>query len=121
MVKRTGPQTLELQNLIRDLKILGDRENISLWKRIARELERPTRIRRKVNLYKIEKNVRDGETALVPGKVLSLGNLSRKLTIAAYSFSDNALEKIKEAGAKAISINQLIKENPKGKKVRIMG
>jgi len=121
MVKRTGPQTLELQNLIRDLKILGNREKVNLWKRVAGDLERPTRIRREVNLYKIEKSVRNGETALVPGKVLSVGSLNRKLTIAAYSFSENALEKIREAGAKAISINELMKENPKGKKVRIIG
>jgi large subunit ribosomal protein L18e len=121
MVKRTGPQTLELQNLIRDLKILGNKEDVSLWKRVADDLEKPTRIRREVNLYKIDKNVRDGEIALVPGKVLSIGILSKKLTIAAYSFSDNALEKIKESGAKAISIDKLMKENPKGKKVRIIG
>jgi len=121
MVKRTGSRTLELQNLIRDLKVLGSKENINLWKRVAKDLERSTRVRRTVNLYKINKTVRDGEIALVPGKVLSLGSLDNKLTIAAYSFSEDALVKISEAGAKNISIKQLMKENPKGKKVRIMG
>ena len=29
MVKRTGPQTLELKELIRDLKILGNKEKIN--------------------------------------------------------------------------------------------
>ena len=121
MVKRIGPQNLELKNLIEDLKILGNKEDVRLWKRIADDLERPTNARRKVNLYKIDKHTREGETALVPGKVLSLGNLTKKRTIAAYQFSDNALIKINESKGKAISIKELMKENPKGKKVRIIG
>lgn len=120
MAKRTGPQSLELQTLIRELRKLGSKEKSALWKRIASDLERPTRIRRKVNLYKIEKVLRNDETAVVPGKVLSLGEYSKKNNIAAYQFSDGAREKINKTG-KAISIHQLMKENPKGKKVRIVG
>jgi large subunit ribosomal protein L18e len=118
-MKRTGPQTLELQNLIRDLKILASKEKVALWKRIAYELERPTRQRRKVNLYKINKYTKEDETAIVPGKVLSLGNLDKKITIAAYQFSQDALKKISKNG-KAISIQDLISKNKKGKKVRII-
>ena len=120
MVKRTGPQTLELKKLIEDLKVLGGKSNINLWKRIAKDLERPTRIRRKVNIYKIDKYTRDGETALVPGKVLSMGELTKKIIVAAYQFSESAEEKINSVG-KAISIRKLMEENPKGKKVRIIG
>ena len=120
MVKRTGPQTLELKELIRDLKILGNKEKINLWKRIASDLEKSTRIRRKANIYKIDKCTRNGETAIIPGKVLSMGELTKKITVAAYQFSENAEEKINAVG-KAITIKQLMKENPKGKKVRIIG
>ena len=120
MTKRTGPQNLELQMLIRELKKLGSKENSNLWKRIASDLERPTRIRRKVNLYKIEKVLRKDETAVVPGKVLSLGEYTKKNSVAAYQFSDAAKEKINKTG-KAISIHQLMKENPNGKRVRIIG
>jgi len=119
-MKRTGPQTLELQNLIKELKILASKENVALWKRIAYELEISTRSRRKVNLYTINKYTRNDETALVPGKVLSLGNLDKKITVASYQFSKQALEKINKTG-KAISIHELMKKNPKGKKVRIIG
>ena len=120
MVKRTGSSTLELQNLIRELKQLYLKNKVKLWKRIAYELEKPTRKRREANLYKINKYTREGEIALVPGKVLSLGNLDKKITIAAYQFSDQSREKINKIG-KAISIKELIKENPNGKKVRIIG
>jgi len=120
MVKRTGPSTLELQKLILDLRKLSKKENVKLWKRIAEDLEKPTRIRREVNLYKINKYTRNSETALVAGKVLSLGDLDKKITVAAYKYSKAAKEKINKIG-KAISIQELMKENPKGEKVRIIG
>ena len=120
MAKRTGPQTLALKNLIRDLSKLGKKNNVNLWLRIARDLSRPTRIRRTVNLYKIDKHTRDGETAIVPGKVLSVGDLTKKLTVAAYQFSGKAEEKINKVG-KAIKIQELMKSNPEGKKIRIIG
>jgi large subunit ribosomal protein L18e len=120
MVKRTGPQTLELNELIHELKVLGNKQNINLWKRVASDLEKPTRIRRKVNINKIDKNIRDNEIALVPGKVLSVGELTKKITVAAYQFSESAKEKINSVG-KAITIKELIKENPKGKRIRIIG
>ena len=87
MVKRTGPQNLELKELINDLKILGNKNNINLWKRVAMDLEMSTRARRKANIYKINENTRDNEIALVPGKVLSMGDLTKKITVAAYQFS----------------------------------
>ncbi len=65
------------------------------------------------------KHTRDGETALIPGKVLSLGKMDKKLTVAAFKFSESALEKI-NANGKAISIEELLKNNPDGKKVRIL-
>ncbi len=122
MVKRTGPQTLELQKLINELKIIGNKNNVSLWKRVAKELEKSTRVRRSVNIYKIDKYTRDNEIALVPGKVLSMGELTKKITVAAYQFSDTAREKINSMG-KAISIKELLEKNhnPKGKRIRIIG
>lgn len=117
---RTGPSNQHLVALIKELKILAIEKKVKLWKRIATELEKPTRIRRVVNLSRINKYCKDKETIIVPGKVLASGELDKKLTIAAFSFSDQALEKI-SGKSKAISIQELIKENPQGKKVRIIG
>ena len=120
MEKATGPQTLDLIRLIRELRSLANKEKVALWKKTAEYLQMPTRRRRVVNLYKIEKYTKDDETALIPGKVLSLGDFNKKITVAAYQFSNEAKEKINKTG-KAISIQELIKKNPKGKKVRILG
>ncbi len=120
MANRTGPTNKTLSNLIVELNDLGKKENVNLWKRVAYDLKKPARQRRKVNLYKIDKYTKKDEIALIPGKVLSLGELSKETTIAAFQFSDVAREKINKKG-KAISIQELIKQNPKGKKVRIIG
>lgn len=120
MVKRTGPTSTVTRKLIADLKKLATKEKVNLWKRLAFDLEKSTRQRREANIFKIDKCTREGETAVVPGKVLSEGELNKKITIAAFKFSDKAKEKINKSG-KAISLQQLMKENPKGKKCRIVG
>ncbi len=120
MVKRTGPTNKVLRKLIIDLENLGRKQKVPLWKRIATELNKPTRERRVVNISKIDRYTKKDEIALVPGKILSEGELTKKLTIAGFNFSEKAFEKINKSG-KAITIEQLIKENPKGKKVRIIG
>jgi large subunit ribosomal protein L18e len=119
-MSRTGPTNINLKNLIRELRKLSTKNNVKLWKRIAYELEKPTRNRREVNISKIDKYTKENEIALVPGKVLSNGDLTKKITVAAFKFSQQATEKINKKG-KAISIQDLMKDNPKGKKVRIIG
>lgn len=120
MAKRTGPTNIYLQNLILDLKKLSNQKNVNLWKRIAKDLSKSTRQRREVNIYKIDKYCREDETAIVPGKVLSMGELNKKITVAAWNFSNEAREKINKRG-RAITIQELMKSNPEGKKVRIIG
>ena len=117
---RTGPTNQVLRDLIQELKKKSGEHNSKLWKRVARDLEKPARQRRIVNLYKINKNSKAKDTVVVPGKVLALGDLDHSVVIAAFSFSDEALQKINKIG-KAISISELIKEDPKGKRIRILG
>ncbi len=120
MAKRTGTTNLELKKLIADLRSLSTKEKVNLWKRIADDLTKPTRKRREISISKINKHLQDGEIALVPGKVLSHGELTKKATVAAFRFSESAKEKINKVG-KAITLQQLMKDNPKAKKVRILG
>ncbi|MBT3450522.1 50S ribosomal protein L18e [archaeon] len=119
MVKRTGPTNLQLKDLIEELN--SKSRDCNLWKRVAKDLNKPTRQRRIVNLYKINKCAKDGETILVPGKVLSVGDIDRKVVVAAYQFSDLAKEKILKNNGTIMSISELITKNPEGKKVRILG
>ena len=79
------------------------------------------RKRRIVNLTRINLHTKTGETILVPGKVLANGELNHKVKIVAWSFSKQAKDKIKEAKGEIISLNDFMKKEIKGKKVRIIG
>lgn len=116
MVKRTGPTNNLMKSAIDILK----KEQSPFWKEIAEKLSRPTRSRVEVNLSEINRYVAEGETVVVPGAVLSAGDLTKKVNVAAWRFSEDAKEKIHQAGGKTLTIEQLKKENPKGTNVRIM-
>ncbi len=118
-MRRTGPTNFQLQQLLLEL------ENRSLeskfWKRVLTDIKKPARQRRTVNLYKIDQYAQAGETVLVPGKVLSLGEITKKIDVAAVNFSEEAKRKIEQAQGKAFTIQELIQHNPQGKNVRILG
>jgi large subunit ribosomal protein L18e len=117
-IKKTNPI---LVKLIQELKINANKNNAEIWKDIALRLEKPLNNWPVVNLNRINKYLHDNETALIPGKVLSTGNLNKKISIAAWSFSEKSIEKIKKAGGNCMTIEELMKNNPKGKEIRIMG
>ena len=121
MSKRTGTTNPILMNLIQELKKNSNEQSINLWKRIANDLEKPTRQRRVVNLSSISRHTKENEIIVVPGKVLGSGDLEHKVTISAFQFSDGAKEKLEKAGAKIVPLLELSKENPSGKGIRIIG
>ena len=117
-LKKTNPM---LVSLIHDLKKTANKNDAPVWKDIAIRLEKPSRNWPVVNLDRIDRHIRENETALIPGKVLSPGNLTKKVSIAAWSFSKRSVEKIKKAGGKTLSIQDVMKNNPEGKDIRILG
>ena len=118
---RTGPTNPNLRSLIEELRKKSYSDNVPLFRRVADDLEKPTRKRRAVNLSRINRFGKEGELIVVPGKVLASGELGRSVTIAAYRFSTQALEKIAKANAKAITLSQLLRDGLKWKNVRIIG
>jgi large subunit ribosomal protein L18e len=119
-MKKTGPSNENLQSLIVDLKKQAIKEDVPLFKRLASELERPTRSRRIVNLSRINMNTEKDDFVVIPGKVLGSGDLDHPVTIAAYKVSTSAISKISSSKSKIVSINDLIKTGIKGKKIRLM-
>ncbi len=119
-MKRTGPTNLLLRKLADELEKAGKKNNAKVWLYIAETLRRPTRSRVAVNLSKINRYAKEGEMVLVPGKVLGGGILEKKVTIAAFSFSKEALDKIRKSGSKAITLSEAVKINPEGSNTRII-
>ena len=109
-----------LRKTIVELRKTSKANNAPVWRRVAELLERSKRRRVAVNLSKISRYVGDGEDAIVPGKVLASGDLSKPIRIVAFSFSRYALQKIKSSGGEAIFILDYIKKNPKGSRTRVI-
>lgn len=114
---KTNPNTI---NLIKSLTKQSSAENAPIWKAVANDLKRANRKTKEVNVYHIDKYSDDDETLLVPGKVLGEGNITRKVTVAAFKFSQEAESKIEAAGGKCLTIEDLMAENPKGSNVKII-
>jgi len=91
------------------------------WNAVAKGLNRPSRKAYEVNLSRLDKYAKKGENIVVPGTVLGSGELSKQLTVAALRFSGTAKEKIEKAGGKCLAIEDMAKQNPGGKRLRIIG
>lgn len=120
MAKRTGPTNPVTTTLVSELKKLSTKQKVKIWKDIASRLTRSTRIRSEVAVGKVEKYLKKDEVAVVPGKLLGDGEVTRAITVAALKASASAKEKIQAAKGQYLSIQELIKKNPQGKKVRIL-
>ena len=111
-MKKTNSSDGNLTKLIAEL----DSES-KLVKRVASDLSRPSRIRREVNLTRLNRFTKENDVIIVPGKVLGGGELNHKITISAYKFSEGALSKLEKGGSKIIPIGEIVKQ----KNVRIIG
>ncbi|NWG10721.1 50S ribosomal protein L18e [Candidatus Bathyarchaeota archaeon] len=116
--KTTNP---ELTDLILFLKKQSKENRAEIWRDIAEYLSKPRRKRLAVNLSRINRHTQKKEVVVVPGKVLGAGEINHPITITAFAFSEKANKKIKAAKGKTLSFSELIKKNPKGSNVRIIG
>ena len=113
-------QNFERRNLVRLLRKKAKENNSNIWRRVAELLEKPKRDRVAVNLSRINRYTVKDDVVVVPGKTLSAGVLNHPVTVAAFSFSKKAKEKIERAGGKCLKIEELLSQNPKGSNVKII-
>ncbi len=73
-----------------------------------------------LNLDQIDQMVKDGESVFVPGKILSSGELTKKLKIVAWKASEKALDKMKTSKTEFVEISEEIKKNPELKNLRLI-
>ncbi len=107
MKRKTNPELAEALFLAKKNNMIELGESLSL----------PNRKQIKLNLEKIEKETKNGERVLVPGKILGQGELTKKIKIFALGFSKQAEEKLKKAGCETGSVLDAIKNK---EKVRII-
>jgi large subunit ribosomal protein L18e len=90
------------------------------WLEVAGLISTPRKKQSNVNLSRIEEEAKEGDVVIVPGKVLSQGELNKKVKIAALGFSGSAKEKILKSKSNIVSILEEIKSNPEGKGIKII-
>ena len=116
-IMKTNPRYSALISILKETSRAND---ANVWREIAKRLESPSNNYAEVNISKINRYAQDGDTVLVPGKVLGSGVLSQKVSVAAIKFSGVAEEKITGAEGVCMTIEELVRQNPEGKKVRIL-
>ena len=99
--------------------ILAARKNPA-WNTVAKLLSSSTRNYSSKNLKEIDSQVSAGDTVIIVGKVLSKGELTKKLRICALSVSEKAQEKIRAQKSELVSIQEEIAKNPKAEGIKIL-
>ncbi|MCS6768187.1 MAG: 50S ribosomal protein L18e [Candidatus Nitrosocaldus sp.] len=102
------------------LRSAAKQHDAPIWSRVAELLARPRGRRAEVNVSKIARYSSAGGVVVVPGKVLGSGGIEHPVTVAAFSFSSIAMKKILDAKGRVLSIDELVRINPKGTGVRII-
>ena len=116
--KKTNPNLVELIN---QLKEKSRETGSALWRDVALRLSKSRKNWAQPNLSRLSRHAPEGAIVLIPGKLLGSGEDEGSPTVAAYSASEGARDKIIAAGGKYLSLNDLMTENPEGKGVIILG
>jgi len=90
------------------------------WMEVAEIISGPRRKRIDVNLDEINKKTKEGETIVIPGKVLSQGEVDKKIKVVALSFSEKAKEKLLKSKCEISNIIEEIKKNPQAKNIKVL-
>ena len=107
--------------MAKDLKKASKTNEAPIWAKLAEYALKPSIARRDINLNRIGQLTKENDTIVFPGKVLGTGNISHKITLCSFSISNSAASKITENGGKLITYSDLIKQNPTGKGVVLLG
>lgn len=109
--KKKNPELVEAINLSRKNK---------KWIKIAGILSSPRRKRKNKNLNELDRKTKEGEKVLIIGKVLSQGEINKKIDIVALNYSKKAKEKLLKSKCGVSKISDEIKKNPEAKGLKIL-
>lgn len=106
--KKTNPELVETIRLAKKnakYKVVAEILTGSRKDKVTMNLERINRL---------------GKDVIIPGKVLSQGEINKKIKVVALNFSEKAREKLLKAGCEVNTITEEIKKNPDGKGLEVM-
>ena len=90
------------------------------WIKVAQIISSSARKYSSVNLDEIEKQTKEGDTVVIPGKVLSEGELTKKVRICSFSISQTAKDRLKKTKSDWAPISEEISKNAKAEGLKII-
>ena len=99
--------------------ILAAKKNKN-WLKVANIISTPKRKNIALNLRDINEKSSDGEIIVIPGKVLSDGEINKKIKISAISYTKQAYEKLKKSKIESNKLIEEITKNPNATKIKII-
>lgn len=90
------------------------------WLKIAKILSGPRRSQASINLSEIDSQSSIGDTVIIPGKILSKGEITKKIKLCALSISTQAKEKLKSTKSEFIPLVEEIRKNKKAEGIKIL-
>lgn len=90
------------------------------WLKLTKLLSQSTKRQSSINLGDIDKQTSMGDTVLVPGRVLGVGEITKKIRICSFGISEEALERLAKTRSEWCNILDEIKKNPKAEGIKII-
>ncbi|MFA5246566.1 MAG: 50S ribosomal protein L18e [Candidatus Micrarchaeia archaeon] len=116
----SGPENPVVQKLVVSFQKQAKATKAPIWARVAELLLKASRKKEGINLVRLSKHIADGDSVVVPVKVLSLGSFTKKATIYALAYSAAAKAKIAKAGGKALPLGDVLTAKVAPSKVKII-
>ncbi len=92
-----------------------------IWSKVAKMARGTTSAKKVVNIKKIAAYSKEGDSVLVPGKVLGIGSIPHKITLYSFSISESAAMLITKVGGSVKPIDDAVKDHPTGKGLIMLG
>ena len=122
MVKRTGPTSGLTRYTAKNLHKHAQASKKGVFDVISQAILTSTRIRAEVNVEKLSSlaEMAKGRIMVVPGKVLSKGEIYHPIEVAALRYSAAAKEKILAAKGKVHTLDELVRANVPANKLMVV-
>jgi len=120
-IMHNGPAGFETKGLVNDFEKLYRKEKKPLFKRVVQELKKSRRLKKGVNISRINRFSIKDSNVLVLGKVLGTGELNHSVNIIAFSYSKEALEKLGKSKSKVQTLKDWAKKPVIPQKVILLG
>ncbi|PIT85534.1 50S ribosomal protein L18e [Candidatus Micrarchaeota archaeon CG10_big_fil_rev_8_21_14_0_10_59_7] len=110
-----GPENIQTLKLVTKLN-----KKKGLWRKVSEILCSSRRRRPEMNVGRLAKVTKAGDIAVLPGKLLSGGEIGHAVTIGCMGASASAKTKVEAAKGKVVALPVLFEKHADGKGVRLL-